>query len=79
MLKNQHTINEALQWVGAVFIILGHSLNALGNLDPWNIVAFFLGTIAFLTWTIRVGNRPQGLVNVIAMATCLLGLLRAWL
>ena len=79
MLKNQHTINEALQWVGAVFIILGHSLNAVGDLDPWNIVAFFLGTIAFLTWTIRVGNRPQGLVNVIAMATCLLGLLRAWL
>jgi hypothetical protein len=79
MLKNQHTINEALQWIGAVFIILGHSLNAVGNLDPWNIVAFFLGTIAFLTWTIRVGNRPQGLVNVIAMATCLLGLLRAWL
>ncbi len=78
MNKNQ-CINEVLQWVGAIFIILGHVLNAVGNQDPWNIVAFFLGTIAFLAWTIRVGNRPQGLVNVIAMATCLLGLLRAWL
>lgn len=77
MTKDQR-INEGLQWVGAVFIILGHSLNALGNQDPWNIVAFFLGTIAFFTWTIRVGNRPQGLVNVIAITTCLLGFFRAW-
>lgn len=77
MNKNQR-INEALQWVGAVFIILGHVLNAVGNQDPWNIVAFFLGTIAFLAWTIRVGNRPQGLVNIIAITTCLLGLFRAW-
>lgn len=70
--------DQCLQWVGAVFIIGGHSLNAIGGMDPWNIVSFFLGTIAFLTWTIRVGNRPQMLVNFIAITTCLLGFYRVW-
>jgi len=78
MLKNQNTIDEALQWAGAVFIIAGHVFNALGNMDPWNIVAFLLGTIAFLTWTIRTRNRPQFVVNAVAISTCLLGLFRAW-
>jgi hypothetical protein len=78
MFKNKPNIDEALQWSGAVFIILGHSLNAIGGQDPWNIAAFFLGTIAFLAWTLRVNNRPQMLVNVIAITTCLLGFYRAW-
>ena len=34
-------INETLQWTGAVFIIAGHSLNAVGPAAyPYNIVAF---------------------------------------
>jgi hypothetical protein len=78
MLKNQDTINEVLQWTGAVFIIIGHSLNAIGGQDPWNIVAFLLGTVAFLTWTVRTRNRPQFVVNAVAISTCFLGLFRAW-
>ena len=36
-------INEILQWSGAVFIIAGHSLNAVGpEAYPWNILAFFV-------------------------------------
>ena len=39
-------INEVLQWSGAVFIILGHILNAMGpTVYPYNILAFFLGTM----------------------------------
>jgi hypothetical protein len=72
-------INETLQWTGAVFIIAGHSLNAMGPAAyPYNIVAFFLGTILFMTWSIRVANKPQLLVNVVALAIGLTGLVKAF-
>jgi len=72
-------INETLQWTGAVFIIAGHSLNAMGpEAYPYNIVAFFLGTILFMTWSVRVANKPQLLVNVVALAIGLTGLVKAF-
>ena len=72
-------INETLQWTGAVFIIAGHSLNAMGPAAyPYNIVAFFVGTILFMTWSIRVANKPQLLVNVVALAIGLTGLVKAF-
>lgn len=68
-----------LQWIGAVFIIAGHSLNAVGpSVYPWNIVAFFLGTVLFLIWSLRVRNRPQLLVNVVALSIGATGLFRAF-
>jgi hypothetical protein len=72
-------INEILQWTGAVFIIAGHSLNAVGPAAyPYNILAFFLGTILFMAWSIRVANRPQLLVNIVALAIGLTGLAKAF-
>ena len=72
-------INEILQWTGAVFIIAGHSLNAVGPAAyPYNILAFFLGTILFMAWSIRVANHPQLLVNIVALAIGLTGLVKAF-
>lgn len=72
-------INEILQWSGAVFIIAGHSLNAVGPaVYPYNILAFFLGTILFMAWSIRVANKPQLLVNIVALAIGLTGLVKAF-
>jgi len=72
-------INEVLQWVGAVFIILGHLLNAVGPaVYPYNILAFFLGTILFLIWTIRVANKPQMFVNIVALCIGFTGLVKAF-
>jgi hypothetical protein len=72
-------INEILQWTGAVFIIAGHSLNAMGpEVYPYNILAFFVGTILFFAWTIRVANKPQMLVNVVALGIGLVGLVKAF-
>jgi predicted membrane metal-binding protein len=72
-------INEVLQWTGAVFIIAGHSLNAVGPAAyPYNILAFFLGTILFMTWSIRVVNKPQLLVNIVALLIGLTGLAKAF-
>ena len=87
--KNEYTIairdgvlaafDEILQWIGAVAIIAGHVLNAIGPAThPYNIVAFTLGTIAFGIWSVRVANKPQLIVNVVAMTTCVLGLYNAW-
>ena len=72
-------INDILQWTGAVFIIAGHSLNAVGPaVYPYNILAFFLGTILFMAWSIRVANKPQLLVNIVALAIGLTGLVKAF-
>ena len=73
-------LNEILQWIGAGFIIAGHSLNAIGpSVYPYNILTFFVGTVFFLTWTIRVANKPQMLVNFVAIGIGLTGLVRAYL
>ena len=72
-------IDEILQWSGAVFIIAGHSLNAMGpEAYPYNILAFFVGTILFMIWTIRVANKPQLMVNIVALAIGASGLFKAF-
>lgn len=73
-------LNEILQWIGAGFIILGHVLNSIGpSAYPWNIAAFTVGTIMFLAWAIRVSNKPQAVVNIVAMIIALIGLYKAFL
>lgn len=73
--------NETIQWVGAVAIVAGHSMNTLieygYNVRPWNIVAFGIGTASFLIWALRVRNGAQTLVNVVSAGICALGLYRA--
>jgi len=72
-------INEILQWSGAVFIIAGHSLNAVGPAAyPYNILAFFLGTVLFMAWSIRVANKPQLMVNIVALCIGISGLVKAF-
>jgi hypothetical protein len=71
-------IDDALQWTGAVAIIAGHVLNAIGpEVYPYNIAVFAVGTVAFLAWAIRVANKPQAVVNVVALAIGLVGLYKA--
>lgn len=74
-------VNSILQWTGAVAIIAMHILNAMGSeyhKDTWNIVAAVVGTVAFLTWTIRVRNLPQFTVNVVALGIGFVGLYKAF-
>jgi hypothetical protein len=70
--------DEILQWAGAVFIVAGHSLNAVGPAAyPYNILTFFVGTILFLAWTVRVANKPQMFVNLVSVAIGFSGLVKA--
>ena len=71
--------NEVLQWVGAVAIIAGHVLNAIGpSVYPYNIIAFAVGTVAFLIWAVRVANKPQAVVNVVSLTIGIVGLYKAF-
>jgi len=75
---SQTQIDNTLQWTGAVAIVLGHAFNAMGPaMYPWNITVFAIGTIMFLIWALRVGNRPQLMVNVVSLAIGILGLVKA--
>jgi hypothetical protein len=75
----QRTIDETLQWTGAAAIIAMHVLNAMGpEAYPYNIIAAFVGTLAFLAWTIRVRNLPQFTVNVVALLIGFVGLYKAF-
>jgi hypothetical protein len=79
MMDNRKHTNDILQWVGAVTIIIGHICNAIGpDAYPWNIVAFTIGTGMFLAWAIRIRNNPQMVVNIVAIVTCVIGLVNAW-
>jgi len=70
---------ETLQWAGAVAIIAGHVCNAVGpSAYPYNIVAFTVGTVCFGAWTILVRNKPQFVVNAVALLTCVMGLVNAY-
>jgi hypothetical membrane protein len=72
-------INDVLQWAGAGFIIVGHTLNAIGPaVYPYNIITFAVGTILFLAWAIRVANKPQAMVNIVSLAIGLVGLYKAF-
>lgn len=77
---SQRQIDDLLQWSGAVAIIAGHVLNAVGpDVYPYNIAAFAVGTVLFLSWAIRVTNKPQMLVNVVALVIGLMGLIKAFI
>ena len=74
----QTQTDNFLQWTGAVAIVLGHTFNAIGPvMYPWNIIVFAIGTVMFLLWALRVGNRPQLMVNVVSLAIGILGLVKA--
>ena len=73
-------LNSILQWAGTACLLTMYILmNFYPNLYPWNIVAFLIGTVAFLAWTVRVANKPQLLVNVVALTLGAVGLYKAFL
>lgn len=79
MMSYKH-VDDLLQWTGAVAIIAGHVLNAVGPAAyPYNIAVFAVGTVAFLAWAIRVRNVPQAVVNVVALTIGLVGLYNAYI
>jgi len=72
-------LNNALQWAGTVCLLSMYMLMSFApQLHPWNIVCGVLGGGCYLVWTIRVANKPQMIVNGVAIAIGLAGLFKAW-
>jgi len=75
----QKNIDNVLQWAGTVCLLAMYVLMSFfPQLHPWNIVAGVCGGVCYLAWTIRVKNRPQLIVNAVAITIGLAGLLKAW-
>ena len=67
-----------IQWAGVVCILTGHVFNAMGNMDPYNIIVFLLGMFFFITWAVLVKNVAQIFVNFVSMLISFFGLYRAF-
>jgi hypothetical protein len=69
-------LNEVLQWAGTACIlamyVLMNFFRELG-LDP---LFGLLGGLCYAAWAYRVANKPQMIVNVVAMTVCTLGLFK---
>jgi len=75
----RETVNELLQWSGTGFILAMYVLMSyFPELHPWNIVFGLLGGLCYFTWTVRVANKPQMLVNAVAIVVCTGGLIKAF-
>jgi hypothetical protein len=73
------TWDDLLQWTGTACLLAMYTLMSFyPHLHPWNIVAGLCGGACYLAWTIRVANKPQMIVNAVAIAIGLAGLFRAW-
>jgi phosphomannomutase len=57
--------NEIIQWTGTVFILTMYVIMSYyPELHPYNIMMGLLGGLCYFTWTVRVKNYPQMLINV---------------
>jgi 1,4-dihydroxy-2-naphthoate octaprenyltransferase len=75
---NKEKVNNILQWTGTFFILAMYVLMNFFReleLDP---VCGLLGGLCFATWAYRVANKPQMLVNVVAISVCVIGLVKAF-
>lgn len=67
--------NDLIQWLGTGFVLVMYVLmNFYPELHPWNIIMGLLGAVTYFTWTVRVRNYPQMIINIVAMTLCVLGL-----
>jgi hypothetical protein len=72
-------IDNALQWAGTACLLTMYVLMSFfPQLHPYNIVAGVCGGVLYLAWTVRVANKPQMIVNGVAIAIGLAGLYKAW-
>ena len=71
-------IDDALQWTGTACILIMYVLMNFFRdlkLDP---LFGLLGGLCYATWALRVRNKPQMLVNVVAITVCVVGLYKAF-
>lgn len=67
--------NELIQWVGTVFILGMYVVsNFFKGYDDLRNAMALVGALCFFTWSYRVANKQQMIINGVAIALCLVGL-----
>ena len=71
-------INETIQWLGTAFILTMYVISNFfpGYDDLRNSVAL-VGGLCFFAWSYRVANKPQMIINGVAIVLCVVGLLKS--
>ena len=70
--------NELIQWTGTAFILTMYVIsNFFPGLDNLRNAVALLGGVCFFTWSYRVANKPQMIINGVAIVLCVVGLFRA--
>lgn len=73
-------INSLLQWAGTLALIAMYVvMSFFPEQYPLNILLGLIGGVCYFTWSRRVNNRPQQLVNLAGIVVCLAGLVRVYL
>jgi hypothetical protein len=71
-------IDTVLQWTGTFFILLMYVLMNFFRDLQIDALAGLLGGLCYFAWTVRVANKPQMLVNVVAITVCAVGLFKVY-
>jgi hypothetical protein len=70
-------VNTTLQWLGTACLIAMYVvMSYFPEQYPLNIMLGLAGGTFYFTWSLRVKNRPQQLVNLAGILVCLGGLIR---
>lgn len=62
-----------LKWVGTGFTILGALLTSLGGFDPYNVWAFNVGAVAWLTASVKMRDTALITVNAVLLTIYVIG------
>jgi hypothetical protein len=70
--------NETIQWLGTAFILAMYVISNFfpGYDDLRNSVAL-VGAACFFTWSYRVANKQQMIINGVAIVLCVVGLFKS--
>jgi len=75
-MKTTMKFDELIQWIGTVFILAMYVIsNYFKGLDDLRNGVALLGALCFFIWAYRAANRQQMIINGVAIALCLGGLL----
>ena len=70
--------NETIQWLGTAFILTMYVIsNFFTGYDNLRNSVALVGGLCFFTWSYRVQNRQQMIINGVAIILCVVGLFRA--
>jgi len=72
--------NETIQWIGTAFILTMYVISNFykdAEYDDLRNGVALCGALCFFVWSYRVANKQQMIINGVAIALCVVGLLKS--